>query len=179
MQEKDVSYDKFINAVTEAGYDYFDIKKNWWYAGSDECDRDREIFKVHFPDGEFPEKEKKCICGVKIDHNHWITNGENYIVIGSVCQTNWFKFDTSRVCSGCKKSHKGRKDNYCTTCRKKNDGWTECIKCGNLNNYSLVCKPCKKYTCHLEYCKKIKGAEFYKYCYEHRNHERIHTHNLI
>lgn len=63
--------------------------------------------------------EDYCVCGVGIQHNHYITDDEGRIlVIGSECIKK-FITKSGRICEDCGAKHKCRKQNKCVKCAKQ------------------------------------------------------------
>lgn len=107
-------HQRFINGLTEYGMTEEDIKK-WRWCGSSA--NSLGYWAECFPDSLPPEPVGHCICGQRILVQHWITNGEEFLVIGSECK-NKFMVYGGKTCAMCGEPHKNRKDNHCKTCRK-------------------------------------------------------------
>lgn len=110
---------RFINGLKEYGLTLDDINK-WKYCGSDDTDCGRSYFLTVFKNCYFPEKEYQCVCGVKIINNHYITDGnDSILIIGSECKDHFVPIDRrGKTCELCEVPHKNRIVNRCNNCRK-------------------------------------------------------------
>ena len=144
----------FVKGLEKAGLDYEEVKKNWKYCGNDYSEIGAEIFDTFFQNSaERPEHEDYCICGVAIQKNCWITNGEDIITIGADCQKTWLGMYTGKICAECRSPHKNKKDNYCNDCRtwrqiemslygyvkNKKCGTDECFKRAYVGDFCSQC----------------------------------------
>jgi hypothetical protein len=134
-------YIRFVEALKERGLDLNTVLRNWYYCGNDKDENGALIFNVFFPKDEYecPEKETHCICGARITHNYYVTDGkEQILVVGKECITRFLDFNMGKVCSHCKGPHKNRADNYCNTCRQL----PSCVFCNSKG--STYCNECKR-----------------------------------
>ena len=107
---------RFMNGLAEYDMTEEDIKK-WRWCGGTANPSDYDYWTKCFPDCSPPDTEERCICGQKIAIQNWITNGEEFLVIGSECRHK-FLYYRGKTCAMCGEPHKNRKDNHCKTCRK-------------------------------------------------------------
>ena len=76
----------------------------------------KENFKLNC---EWPPDKDKCVCGVDIYYNCYITNrNRDFVITTGRCCIDKFLGPNRRRCEICHKKHRGRKDNMCKECRK-------------------------------------------------------------
>ena len=90
---------RFINGLAEYGLTEEDIKK-WRWCGSTSNGGEYGYWKAWFPDQLPPDPVDHCICGQKIIVQHWITDGEEFLVIGSECRYK-FLYYRGKTCAMC------------------------------------------------------------------------------
>jgi hypothetical protein len=123
-----------------------DIEENWWFCGgrdtrSEEKVNDdegeintvsdrvlklwEELWRHYFGSRPMPDSPTYCVCrhhGLR--YNCFITNGDDVIVIGRVCMTQFlpkqskeYNDTLAKHCERCDAVHRNRKDNLCNECR--------------------------------------------------------------
>jgi len=122
---------------------------DWQYAGGDY--NKNEKWHARFKDAfqintEWPERENKCVCGVDIVFNCFISNRERtwIIPIGRCC-INKFIGPNRRRCEICHEPHRNRKRNMCKTCFKisKCKGCQEILGRDEPYRAERMCRICK------------------------------------
>ena len=142
---------RFEEGLKEYGLTVEEVREDWWACGwyhhrkcskvDDENITGLGIFHSFFPKKEYevPEDAMKCICGIDIIRNYYITDGNDVLVIGSECIRHFVRRHGKKLCSTCKEPHKNRKDNLCNDCREIER---------DCKNYQLdqreICKTCYK-----------------------------------
>jgi hypothetical protein len=106
-------HQRFLNGLAEYGMTEEDIKKWRWCGSSVNPDG---YWAECFPNQLPPDPVTKCICGQSILVQHWITDGNEFLVIGSECKNKFMVFG-GKTCAMCGEPHKNRKDNHCKECR--------------------------------------------------------------
>ncbi len=95
------------------------IQKDWIYIGGESGIHKNYWNNYYAYKEEQPEHENKCVCGHRIKHNCWISNGEDVLCIGENCINKFIPCMRSKTCTDCGSPHRNRKDNICMKCRKK------------------------------------------------------------
>lgn len=108
---------RFISGLHKYNLTYEDIKKNWYYMGGEQGIH-KQFFERHFNNEDLPPHNNFCICGHKINHNCFISDGEYVLSIGASC-INKFVRKLNRVCESCGDRHRNRKDGRCNKCRNE------------------------------------------------------------
>ena len=106
---------RFINGLKKEGLTLEEVKTKWRYAGGNR-DRRYRYFKLAHPDKVPPEYKEACVCSTRIVENCYISDGTNFLVIGSCC-IDHFVDKRTRTCKICDEPHKNRKVNKCNDCR--------------------------------------------------------------
>lgn len=128
-----------------------------------QSDRHLKYFKLVFgEDKEMPEYKNKCICGINITKNIYITNKKDILVIGNECKNHFIK-KSGRTCELCGDVHKRRLSNRCKNCKNLYSG--KCSECNTKCNpiYSK-CYTCKYKINNCWFCDK-KISIKYAMCY--------------
>jgi hypothetical protein len=93
----------------------------WWYIGGTDdegisyhilCIKSNPEMFLHL---ELPPPISECVCEHWIKYNHWITDGEKVLVVGSCCRLQFFA--SGRNCGICHSPHLNRTVNRCNKCR--------------------------------------------------------------
>jgi hypothetical protein len=163
-ETKPAVYERFLRGLDDYGLTRETVLQEWIYCGSNQFNGEK--FHAIYPDCKLPEFEGNCICGQKIEVNHYITDGDGSIlIIGSECIKKFLQFSMGKRCTHCRIIHKNRKDNYCNACRKI----PNCKKCGKKGQH--YCKECRekeskeiKIANQKCFCGKKKREEYSK-CY--------------
>jgi hypothetical protein len=107
---------RFLTGLKKYNLDYEEVKKNWYYMGGENGIHKKYLNK-YFNDDIIPEHNNYCICGHKIKHNCYITDGEFVLSIGESC-VNKFVRKLNKECDVCGIRHRNRKNDICNSCRK-------------------------------------------------------------
>jgi len=141
--EKKISLEltkQFINGLKSYNLTKEDMI-DWKYCGgrNGQNPRHYNYFKLSCPNDDLPSLVFECICGHDIKENCYITNGEEFLILGNCCIKKFLPSENSgRTCEICKKPHRNTKDNRCKQCRKK--FCTDCDK-EKYSNFTK-CKDC-------------------------------------
>ena len=131
LQQYDLTYDDFLK------FSYSGGNKNRHY----------NYWKIKMKNDELPTYEDKCVCGVSIVENCYITRdvGDSIelLVLGNCCIKRFLPKEKScRTCENCGTPHRNRKLNKCNDCKRG-----ICLKCFNnfesLNENRYYCYDCK------------------------------------
>lgn len=131
----------------------------------------RKYFKLRYGIEPPFEYKDRCICGVAIKLNCYITDDdENFMVIGRCCITKFLPEENQgRTCSICKKPHQSNKDNFCKDCRPKIPKGRFCEECGDShhNRKDNLCNNCRWIRDNTKTCKCGKRIDKkYEKCYK-------------
>lgn len=99
-----------------------------------------EYMKAVYGDPAKLIHQEYCYCGVKIQSNHLITDGQYIMVLGSCCIKKFVKNGVKINCSLCHEVHRNRNRAYiCNTCKL-----TRCSICtGDKLVIEGICTPCR------------------------------------
>lgn len=131
----------------------------------------REFVRMTTKTKGMPEYKDKCICGVGIKENCYITDGSRVLTVGSCCISNFLPKEVqNRTCNICRQPHQNRKNNFCNLCRE-----TRCFTCYRTKESKAkeICNSCDAKITHHPCvdCKKPCLRKFRR-CYscntEHR-----------
>ena len=91
-----------------------EVKMGYIYIGTS---KDSEYFII--PNQERPKHVNKCVCGHKIIENCYLRSlaDGHTISMGNCCIKQFI--NRGRVCEDCGASHRNRKNNKCSECRKR------------------------------------------------------------
>ena len=178
-------YDGFVKGLSEHGLSFEDIK-NWEYCGGNANSPSEKYFDdfvKKFGHMAHPECEDKCICGVEISYNCYITNTQitptkkmkkiqyqnkeiPILIVGSCC-VKQFMDGTKLKCSRCTKTIQRRNKcskALCTSCKNERQmeinelerkKKSEYKQCMDCNN-TVLSKYNRCFTCNS---KEKKGKE--------------------
>ena len=112
-------FERFIKGLKEYNLTFEEITNgDWKYFGGDNGNHYRYFQMAKNEKDNLPEHEDECVCGVKIKHNCYITNGKEILILGSCCIKRFMPPDCSgRTCEICGKPHRNRINNRCNDCR--------------------------------------------------------------
>tara|TARA_R110000796_G_C14250230_1_gene398499 strand:+ start:115 stop:549 length:435 start_codon:yes stop_codon:yes gene_type:complete len=129
----------FLKGLEEYNLTPEDIEQSKWrYCGGNKESR-LKYWKLTCPKDDLPEHIDKCVCGVKIVENCYITNGIYILILGNKCIQ---KFEYNRICSKCENPHNNRVVDKCNACRL-----CVCDICGvTIKKSYNKCLDCKKNT---------------------------------
>jgi hypothetical protein len=111
--------EKFIRGLESYSITFSEVfLSQWRYCGGDKGPH-RNYYKLTHPDYELPPHTDECVCGHPIKENCYITDGEQFLVLGNCCIKKFLKKENSgRTCGRCGQPHKNRSDNLCKACRE-------------------------------------------------------------
>ena len=116
------------------------------YSGGD-TGRHLNYWNLAMSKADLPEKEERCLCGVAIVEQCFITRDTGdcieLLVLGNCCIKKFMPAEKSgRTCDKCGAAHRNRKINKCNECKRG-----ICLKCGMVFKggskrcYCYRCKP--------------------------------------
>ncbi len=127
---------KFIRGIEKYGLTYDEIRvNNWKYCGGN-TGRHLNYFKLCCRNEDLPDKVDECVCGHRIEENCYITDGDQFLVLGNCCIKKFIP-KSSRTCEKCGEPHNNRVVDRCNNCRKG-----LCDECGKVCKISY--KKCYK-----------------------------------
>ena len=124
-----------MNGLKEISLRFEDVKQHWKYAGGDWGRHYNYWLLLYGKDAKKPAHADQCVCKHKIKENSCITDGKEFLVVGTCCIKR-FTTHKGRTCEECNGPHRNRARNVFYECRENTSGNTI------NNNYGrmlLVC----------------------------------------
>ena len=113
-----VGYSKFVEGLkTLYGLTTKDLDR-FKYVGDNYSIKGTRNWKYFIGDDNepLPATENKCVCGQEIKRNAYISDGDEFLILGSKCIQHFTPNGLKQLCILCNEPHRRSKSEYCKKC---------------------------------------------------------------